>query len=204
VGSYRQRPILAAAFSLDGSVLAVAASEFLTLWNPATNGLIRVLSNSIVQPLQPIHHLAFVNQSTCLVAASSGEMPLLTVWDISTLSVRWCQAISAESLSVDPARASFAVLAGVPSATYYEGKHLIQLSNELFCAQNRAVRKKSNFQSSFHVFESRCVIDLCHGSLGWAEIWNLVLLAASLSICTVGFLKTEIFEKIIWDGESTE
>lgn len=121
VGSYRQRPILATAFSPDGSILAVAASEFLTLWNPATNSLIRVLSNSIAHPLQPIHHLAFVNQSNCLVAASSGERPLLTVWDISTLSVRWCQAISVESLSVDPVQASFAVLAGVPSATYHEG-----------------------------------------------------------------------------------
>ncbi|KAG0623323.1 hypothetical protein M758_3G165500 [Ceratodon purpureus] len=121
VGSYRQRPILAAAFSSDGSILAVAASEFLTLWNPATNSLVKVLSNAVVHPLQPIHHLAFVNQSNCLVAASSGERPLLTVWDVSTLSVRWSQAISVESLSVDPIRANFAVLAGVPSDTYQEG-----------------------------------------------------------------------------------
>ena len=133
VGSYRQRLILATAFSPDGSILAVAASEFLTLWNPATNSLLRVLSNSILNPLQPIHHLAFVNRSNCLVAASPGQRPVLTVWDISTLSLRWCQAISVGSLSVDPFRPSFAVLAHIPSSTYFNGTFVFCLCLLAYC-----------------------------------------------------------------------
>lgn len=115
VGTYRGRRMLAASFSPDGSLLAVAASELVTLWNPATNSLVRVLSNtftSSTHPLSPIHHLAFVKQSNCLVTGSSHFRSLLTVWDLSTLSVRWSLSTSVESLTVDPVQANFAVLIG--------------------------------------------------------------------------------------------
>jgi NET1-associated nuclear protein 1 (U3 small nucleolar RNA-associated protein 17) len=127
VGSYRQKPILAAAFSPDGSLLAVAASDLLTLWDPSTNGLIRVLSNS-PQSL-PINHLAFVNQSNCLVTATSGDRPLLTVWDLKTLSVQWSQQIHVEALTVDPARPNFSVLAGVPSISKTKGAFFCPFCN---------------------------------------------------------------------------
>lgn len=39
----RQKPIRTACFSPDGSLLAVAADDLVTLWNPATNGLVTVL-----------------------------------------------------------------------------------------------------------------------------------------------------------------
>lgn len=115
MGTYRGRRMLAASFSPDGSLLAVAASELVTLWNPATNSLVRVLSNtftSSTHPLSPIHHLAFVKQSNCLVTGSSHFRSLLTVWDLSTLSVRWSLSTSVESLTVDPVQANFAVLIG--------------------------------------------------------------------------------------------
>jgi NET1-associated nuclear protein 1 (U3 small nucleolar RNA-associated protein 17) len=37
-----------AAFSSDGTILAVAAGDLITLWNPSTNGLIHVLQRSVV------------------------------------------------------------------------------------------------------------------------------------------------------------
>lgn len=127
VGSYRQKPILAAAFSPDGSLLAAAASDLLTLWNPSTNGLIRVLSNS--PESLPIYHLAFVNQSNCLITATSGDRPLLTVWDLKTLSVQWSQQIHVEALAVDPARPNFSVLAGVPSTSKTKGVYFCPFCN---------------------------------------------------------------------------
>lgn len=115
VGSYRQRPILAAKFSPDGSILAVAASQFVTLWNPVTNSLLKVLSDATYYLDRPVTHLSFVNHSNCLLAASSGEKPTLTVWDISSLSIRWSLSLYVESVSVDPARSTFAVLASISS-----------------------------------------------------------------------------------------
>lgn len=134
VGSYRQKPILAAAFSPDGSLLAVAASDLLTLWDPSTNGLIRVLSNS--PESLPINHLAFVNQSNCLVTATSGNRPLLTVWDLKTLSVQWSQQIHVEALAVDPARPNFSVLTGDPSTSKTKGVFFCPFWNLAGCMQS--------------------------------------------------------------------
>lgn len=120
IGSYRQKLILAAAFSSDGTILAVAASELLTLWNPVTNTLIRVLANPTLS-FEPISLLSFVNHSTCLVAASSGDQPRVTLWDLSTLSVCWSHSLSVEAIAVDPTRPNFAVLAGLPSVLKDEG-----------------------------------------------------------------------------------
>lgn len=43
----RKKPMTAAAFSGDGSVLAVAAEKVITLWDPDRNTLLAVLGNSL-------------------------------------------------------------------------------------------------------------------------------------------------------------
>ncbi|GKD30605.1 WD repeat-containing protein 75 [Tanacetum coccineum] len=46
VGSYRKKPMTTAAFSADGSVLAVAAETFITLWDPEKNVLLAVIGSA--------------------------------------------------------------------------------------------------------------------------------------------------------------
>ncbi|KAK1287426.1 hypothetical protein QJS10_CPB19g00464 [Acorus calamus] len=47
VGSYKGKPMTAAAFSADGSVLAVAAETVVTLWDPDTNILVAVIGETV-------------------------------------------------------------------------------------------------------------------------------------------------------------
>ncbi|GJY36415.1 WD repeat-containing protein 75, partial [Tanacetum coccineum] len=46
VGSYRKKPMTTDAFSADGSVLAVAAETFITLWDPEKNVLLAVIGSA--------------------------------------------------------------------------------------------------------------------------------------------------------------
>ncbi|XWS28111.1 hypothetical protein CRYUN_Cryun25bG0037300 [Craigia yunnanensis] len=68
---FLKKPMTAAAFSADGSVLAVAAETLITLWNPYKNVLFSVLGET----LTPIVTLSFVGKSDNLVAASRGSKP---------------------------------------------------------------------------------------------------------------------------------
>lgn len=43
----RRKPMTAAAFSADGSVLAVAAETVITLWDPDTNILVAVIGEAL-------------------------------------------------------------------------------------------------------------------------------------------------------------
>lgn len=43
----RKKPMTAAAFSADGSVLAVAAETVITLWDPEENVLVAVMGESV-------------------------------------------------------------------------------------------------------------------------------------------------------------
>ncbi|XVE98784.1 hypothetical protein REPUB_Repub03eG0138500 [Reevesia pubescens] len=47
VGSYKKKPMTVAAFSADGSVLAVAAETLVTFWNPYKNVLLAVLGETL-------------------------------------------------------------------------------------------------------------------------------------------------------------
>ncbi|XP_010525723.1 PREDICTED: WD repeat-containing protein 75 [Tarenaya hassleriana] len=112
VGSYKRRPMMAAAFSGDGSVLAVAAENVITLWNPDKNILLAVLGET----LAPIVRLSFVGKSEFLVAASHGSTPQLSVWNMSKLSLSWSYRIHMEALATAVDSSSFAVLALLPES----------------------------------------------------------------------------------------
>ncbi|KAK4439610.1 U3 small nucleolar RNA-associated protein 17 [Sesamum alatum] len=105
VGSYKKKPMTAAAFSGDGSVLAVAAEKVITLWDPDRNTLLAVIGDS----LEPITTLSFVGRSEYLVSASRGSDPHLTIWSMSKLSV---------ACSVD--KSTFAVLALIKPSKHME------------------------------------------------------------------------------------
>ncbi|KAK6149498.1 hypothetical protein DH2020_017023 [Rehmannia glutinosa] len=92
VGSYKKKPMIAAAFSSDGSVLAVAAENVITLWDPDRNTLLTVIGDS----LEPITTLSFVGKSEYLVSASRGTNPQLTLWSMSKLCTTWSYRLDAE------------------------------------------------------------------------------------------------------------
>ncbi|XP_027172674.1 WD repeat-containing protein 75 isoform X1 [Coffea eugenioides] len=112
-GSYKKKPMTAATFSMDGSVLAVAAENVITLWDPDRNFLVAVIGESI----EPIRKLSFVGKSDYLVSASQGSNPELFLWSMSNLSVLWSYKLHAEAVSCATDGSSFAVLAHLPTSS---------------------------------------------------------------------------------------
>ncbi|KAF7121402.1 hypothetical protein RHSIM_Rhsim13G0225800 [Rhododendron simsii] len=113
VGSYKKKPLTAAAFSADGSVLAVAAETVITLWDPEKNVLVAVIGDS----LAPIESLSFLGKSEHLVSTSRGSNPQVSVWSMSKLSVSWSYKLHAEAVTCSPDDSSFAVLALLPESS---------------------------------------------------------------------------------------
>ncbi|WRX35082.1 WD40 repeat - like 10 [Theobroma cacao] len=113
IGSYKKKPMTAAAFSADGSVLAVAAETLITLWNPCTNVLLAVLGET----LTPIVTLSFVGRSDNLVAASRGSKPQLSVWSMSKLSLSWSYKLRTEAVASAVDLSYFAALALLPESS---------------------------------------------------------------------------------------
>ncbi|KAK4760184.1 hypothetical protein SAY87_023315 [Trapa incisa] len=112
VGSYKRRPLTAAAFSGDGSVLAVAADTAITLWDPDRNELVGVLGNT----LGPIKALSFIGQSEYIVAASGGPKSQLSVWNMSQFTISWSYMLQVEAVASDQNSSTFAVLALLPKS----------------------------------------------------------------------------------------
>ncbi|KAG1368428.1 WD repeat-containing protein 75 [Cocos nucifera] len=120
VGSYKKKPMTAAAFSADGSVLAVAAETVVTLWDPDANILVAIIGDT----LSPITKLSFIGESEYLASLSKGSKPQLSVWSTSNLSMYWSYKLFAQGGS------QFAVLANCNSpddATTRDGDGVILL-----------------------------------------------------------------------------
>ncbi|KAI3985706.1 hypothetical protein MKX01_030620 [Papaver californicum] len=107
VGSYKEKPVTAAAFSADGSVLAVAAETVITLWNPLENGLVAVIGDTPT----PIMSLTFAGKSEYLVSVSRDSKPQLSVWSTSKLSMFWSYNLLIEAVTCTMDGSCFAVLA---------------------------------------------------------------------------------------------
>ncbi|KAI5072686.1 hypothetical protein GOP47_0012792 [Adiantum capillus-veneris] len=120
VGSYRQKQMLSADFSTDGTLLSISAEELITLWNPFSNGLIHVLGRS---SMNAIKFLRFVPSTHYLVVASGGTPPELTVWNLETLSILWSYRIAVEALSVDPRGSHFSILGEADELSEGKGSH---------------------------------------------------------------------------------
>ncbi|CAI0427437.1 unnamed protein product, partial [Linum tenue] len=103
---HRKKPMTAAAFSPDGSVLAVAAETVITLWDPDKNLLLAVIGEAIT----PIVTLSFVGNSDHLVSASWGLKPQLAVWSLLNLSICWSYRLHVEAIASSPNSSSFAAL----------------------------------------------------------------------------------------------
>lgn len=113
VGSYKKKPMTAAAFSADGSVLAVAAETIITLWDPDNNVLVAALG----EMQMPIVTLSFAGKSEYLLSISRGSKPQLSVWSMSKLSESWSYKLEIEDVTCVEDSSSFAVLALLPKSS---------------------------------------------------------------------------------------
>ncbi|GLC42212.1 hypothetical protein PLESTB_000643100 [Pleodorina starrii] len=116
-GGYKGLPLAAAAFSADGSVLAVAAGARVTLWDAESNALAAVLpaatpATAAAGPA-PLAQLAFVPGTPFLAAASPS---CLAVYNILTAAVHWCLPLNAMSISADAAYGLLSVAVPAPAA----------------------------------------------------------------------------------------
>ncbi|KAF9680547.1 hypothetical protein SADUNF_Sadunf06G0132700 [Salix dunnii] len=113
VGSYKKKPMTAATFSADGSVLAVAAETVITLWDADKNILVAVIGET----LMPVVNLSFVGTSEYLVSASWGSKPQLSIWSMSKLRVSWSYMLHVEAIASAADMSSFAALALLPESS---------------------------------------------------------------------------------------
>jgi hypothetical protein len=121
VGFYRDFPASAAAFSGDGTCLAVGYSNLLTLWDWRDNSLRRVMSRtahagSSGDASLHITGLAFLGVSPYLVSTTAASIDL---WDVLSCSLLWSYAGAVPvSLAADKVGLStsnrFAVVARLP------------------------------------------------------------------------------------------
>ncbi|KAM5553835.1 hypothetical protein ABKV19_025857 [Rosa sericea] len=115
-----KKPMTAAAFSADGSVLAVAAETVITLWDPVSNMLVAVLG----EMQMPIVTLSFAGNSDYLLSISRGSKPQLSVWSMSKLSESWTSyKLDIEDVTCAKDSSSFAVLALLPKSSTFMGSN---------------------------------------------------------------------------------
>ncbi|KAI9475978.1 MAG: WD40-repeat-containing domain protein [Benjaminiella poitrasii] len=110
VGVYRDNVPRIAAFSEDGSILAVAFGQAITLWDPYLNSIQAVLA----QPNpEDIEDLSFLGDNCPFLIAKSKSH--LYVWNILTCKVWWSYYISVDHLAVDIVTNRFAIVSNYSS-----------------------------------------------------------------------------------------
>jgi len=100
--TYRSLPVTYLAYNNDGSVLAFAAANSVTLWSPESLTLLEVLSTS--PPNEQLRWITFVQDDAVLVAASRSHV---YVWDLCNMHVRWSIAMHVTTLVAGGAREFF-------------------------------------------------------------------------------------------------
>ncbi|KAF4352966.1 hypothetical protein F8388_008387 [Cannabis sativa] len=113
----RKKAMTAAAFSADGSILAVAAETVITLWDLTQRPCCCTQRNSkgkcsfcSLPYLIPIRSLSFAGKSDYLVTVSGGSQPQLSVCSMSKLSVSWSYKLQVEDIACAVDALMFAVL----------------------------------------------------------------------------------------------
>jgi NET1-associated nuclear protein 1 (U3 small nucleolar RNA-associated protein 17) len=86
VGFYRDMPITDATLSGDGSILAVAYSNIVTLWSPLDNMLQHTLPHPHGKDDKGVTSVSFVGGSPLLVTTTDDD---IYVWNLLTCDVIW-------------------------------------------------------------------------------------------------------------------
>ena len=110
-------PLSAAAFSSDGSLLAVAAQDLVTLWEPYSNSMITSLASPQSNQGCPLCKLLFVPNTPYLVGYTTGSSASLIVWNLLTESIWWSYSLTVTAMAVDPESSSVAVAVAPQKAT---------------------------------------------------------------------------------------
>lgn len=95
VGHYRSYPTSGGAFSSDGSLLAVAYGQVLTLWDPFTLTLKHTLLHP--SPAHPIRFVSFLPHTPFLLTTTARA---IYVWNLLTLSLWWSFDLRVISIAV--------------------------------------------------------------------------------------------------------
>ncbi|GMH33850.1 hypothetical protein BSKO_01684 [Bryopsis sp. KO-2023] len=110
IGSYREESMGGAAFSGDGTVLAVACKTCITLWDPITLTRLGMLPfPAKIGGLSALPQLEFVSDTQYLVGCCP-ETQVLIVWDLLTMDIHWAVPLNADHLTTDAVSQKFAVV----------------------------------------------------------------------------------------------
>lgn len=106
VVKFREEPITAVAFANDGSLLAVAYSHLLTLWDVTTNALRHVISSA---DGAAIRQVAFTGATSPFVVLTTETQ--VQVWNLLNFELWWRYEVPVESfVSVNVRKEQFLVL----------------------------------------------------------------------------------------------
>ncbi|XP_071956994.1 WD repeat-containing protein 75-like [Antedon mediterranea] len=97
-GFYRDLPCGEVCFTSDGSLLAVAFSHVITLWDPATNVLRTTLSHDSKHPIRKLQ-FGHGESSHLLVSTTA---TIMCVWNLLTCSMSWNVCMDVSILLCDP------------------------------------------------------------------------------------------------------
>ncbi|KAG2174669.1 hypothetical protein INT44_006933 [Umbelopsis vinacea] len=105
VGFYRDNTPTVTSFSQDGSMLAVAFGQVLTIWDPIANNI----QGTLALPPQQCHiqRLAFLGSTPFIAAVTKSH---LYVWNLLTCTVWWSYNMTIDHLAVDQQTGVFAVV----------------------------------------------------------------------------------------------
>lgn len=114
VGFYQGHPLLAAAFSPDGSLLAVSGGGLVTLWEPLQNTHVGTLAAPAL-PYAEATRLVFAQSSPHLVTASEGPSGQVCVWDLLRLQLASSMQLDCRALSLDAGGSRVAAVVRPPA-----------------------------------------------------------------------------------------
>ncbi|XP_068184819.1 WD repeat-containing protein 75 [Antennarius striatus] len=113
VGSYHGLAPGCCRFSADGSLLAVAFQEVVTVWSPASWELLTTLS----QPPKAIRDLCFGRLSCSKYLVGSTASDLLCCWNLLTCSLEWSTPMDVSLLLADPSSENMAAFSSQAGST---------------------------------------------------------------------------------------
>jgi hypothetical protein len=107
-------PMTAAAYSHDGSVLAVGSRSSVTLWQPEANARMATLVAPACHDTSTCTHVAFLAGGAHMVSAHRGKRGCLVVWNLLTLTSWWCIFTAVEDIAPHPSLPCFAAIIDEP------------------------------------------------------------------------------------------
>ena len=107
-------PMTAAAYSSDGTVLAVGSRSIITLWHPESTARMAVLVAPSCPHTSTATHLAFLTDAPYLVSVHRGKRGCVCVWNLMTLTLWWATYAVVDDVAAHPVLPRFAAVIDAP------------------------------------------------------------------------------------------